>query len=77
MPCVVLWRPDALDCRVLIPPGASKHHAHVVQWPQEPRTSVDSSGAAIYEYPDVCVLWQVGKKRRDVPHARTGLLLKS
>lgn len=20
MPCVVLWRPDAIDCRVLIPP---------------------------------------------------------
>ena len=22
MPCVVLWRPEALDCRVLIPPEA-------------------------------------------------------
>ena len=28
MPCVVLWRPQALDCRVLIPPeirGESLH----------------------------------------------------
>ena len=22
MPCVVLWRPEALDCRVFIPPEA-------------------------------------------------------
>ena len=26
-PCVVLWRPEALDCRVLIPPEAWSCHA--------------------------------------------------